>query len=112
MAAEGVDQVQLRVRAQCLAQGERRGPLIHPDLDHPPRGPRHLQQYRGVLGGVHRARRDQAHADRERAQTHVVAQAIGRQTAQAGGQDRHRSAPYALPQSDRGDLLLVGYAER
>lgn len=85
MATEGIDQVQLRTGGQPLTQDDRGGPLVHPDLDHATRPASRVQQHGGVLGGVHGARWDQPGTDRERAQTHVVAQAFGSETTQAGG---------------------------
>ena len=90
MVSERIDEVQLRVRAQRFAQDDRRGALVHPDLDHPPRPRRRSEQDGGILGGVHRTRRDQSTSDRQRAQANVVAQANRGQTTQTGGQNGHR----------------------
>ncbi len=101
VATEGVDQMQFRVRAEHVAQRDRRGALVHADLDHPARARHRVQEHPGILGGMHRARRDQAKPDRQRPQAHVVAQAGGREAAH--GRGRIDTAPdYAHPAAGEG----------
>ena len=76
MGAEGIDQMQLGVRPERLAQRQRRGALVDPDLDHPlarlappPAAPARPAAECIVRGGISPS------ADRQRAQAHVVAQA-------------------------------------
>ena len=93
VAAEGIDQVQLRVRPERALQGERGGALVDADLHDAPGALGCIEQHPRVVGRVHRARWDQPEADGERAQAHVVAQARRRQRAQRLREDRHAAQP-------------------
>ena len=110
VGAEGIDEMQLGVRPERLAQRQRRGALVDADLDHAPRALRRLQQHARVLLGVHRPRRDQTRADRQRAQAHIVAQAFRRQTTQACGEaHRHETDQREVRAAPaRGSILTAG----
>jgi hypothetical protein len=77
--AERVDQMQRRLGTERVQHDERRRALVDPDLDDllAPAGKRRQQPR--LARRVHRSRRDQPRADGHRAQTRIVADAIGRQ---------------------------------
>ena len=85
---ERVDQVQHRVERQGAREHERGRALVDADLDRrPPRGGE-LREQVGLRLRVHQPRRDQAGADGECAQPHVVADRVRRETAD-GLRERH-----------------------
>jgi len=90
MVAERVDQVQLGAGRKRAHRGHRRGALVNADLDRTARFAGELDEQRSLRRRVHRARRDQARAERERAQARVVLEPGRGEAAQAlrehGGQ--------------------------
>ena len=79
LVAERVDQMQRRVGTERVQHDERRRALVDADLHDllAPAGKRGQQPR--LARRVHRPRRDQARADGHRAQTRIVADAIGRE---------------------------------
>jgi hypothetical protein len=79
--------VQLGPGRKRLHGGDRGGALVDADLDRAPRGARELDEQRRLGRRVHRARRDQARAERQRAHTRVVLEAARSEAAQALGEE-------------------------